>query len=67
MAAGGGEAKVEDALRSLIGGDRERLSAEAVCQLIEAPSLRPAIPYVSVEPMPLTVFDELLSGDGAVA
>ncbi len=65
LAAGCGEAEVEDALRSLLGGDRDRLSAEAVRQLVEAPSLRPAVPHVAVEPVPLTVFDELLSGGAA--
>ena len=67
LAAGSGEAQVEDALRSLLRGDRDLVSAEAVRELIEVPSLRPTVPHVAVEPVPLSVFDELLTGDGAAA
>jgi hypothetical protein len=67
LAARRSEALVEDALRFLLGGDRDRLSAEAVQQLIDAPNLRPTIPQVVVEPVSLAVFDELLSGDEAAA
>jgi uncharacterized tellurite resistance protein B-like protein len=67
LAAGSGEAKVEDAVRLLLNSEPERLTAAAVKLLIEATALRPLIPNVEVDPVPLAVFDELLSGDEVAA
>jgi uncharacterized tellurite resistance protein B-like protein len=67
LAAGSGEATVEAAIRSLLNNQPERLTAAAVKLLTEATALRPLIPNVEVDPIPLAVFDELLSGNEVAA
>ena len=67
LAAGCSEAKVEEAVRLLLSNGPERLNAVAIKVLIESPSLRPLVPTVEVIPVPLAIFDELLSGDEAAA
>jgi Integrase core domain len=67
LAAGSGESKVEDAVRFTLSNGPAQLTAATIRLLIEAPGSRPAVPDVEVEPVPLAVFDELLSGDGVAA
>lgn len=67
LAAGSGEAKVEDAIRVLLSNGPERLNAAAIKVAIESPSLGPIVPTVEVSPVPLAIFDELLSGEEAAA
>jgi hypothetical protein len=67
LAARGGEARVEDAIRLLLNNRAERLNAVVIKVLIESPSLGPLVPAVEVSPVPLAIFDELLSGDEAAA
>jgi hypothetical protein len=67
LAAGSGEAKVEAAVRLLLNNEPERITAATVKLLIEATALRPLIPNVEVDPVPLAVFDELLSGNEVAA
>ena len=65
LAARSGEAKVEEAVRVLLSNGPERLNAAVIKVLIESPSLSPLIPTVEVTPVPLAIFDELLSGEAA--
>ncbi|HEX3681723.1 MAG TPA: hypothetical protein VHU83_04205 [Bryobacteraceae bacterium] len=65
MAGKSGEAKVEEAIRVLLSNGPERLNAAVIKVLIESPSLSPLIPTVEVTPVPLAIFDELLSGEAA--
>jgi uncharacterized tellurite resistance protein B-like protein len=65
LAAGSGEAKVEEAVRLLLSNGPERLDAAAIKVLIASPSSSPLIPTVEVSPVPLAIFDELLSGEAA--
>jgi hypothetical protein len=67
QAAKNSEAKVEDALRLLLSNGPEQLTAGAIACLIDGPSARQLLPTVEVDDVPLTVFDELLSGSEAAA
>jgi hypothetical protein len=67
LAAGAGESKVEDAVRFLLTKEPEGLTARSIQLLMEAPERHPVLPDVEVEPVPLTVFDELLTDKEAAA
>lgn len=67
LAAGSSESKVEEALRSLLSREPVQLTAGAIQLLIKAPGARPLLPSVDVEPVPLAVFDELLTGSVVAA
>jgi hypothetical protein len=67
LAAGNSEAKVEEAVRFTFSKGPEQLTAATIRRLIEAAGPRTALPTGEVEPVPLTVFDELLTGNEAAA
>jgi hypothetical protein len=67
LAAGNGESKVEEAVRFLLTNESAGLRASAIQHLIEAPGMHAVLPSVEVEPVPLAVFDELLTGNEAAA
>ena len=67
LAVGNGESKVEEAVRFLLTNESAGLRAGAIQHLIEAPGLHAVLPSVEVEPVPLAVFDELLTGNEAAA
>jgi hypothetical protein len=60
MAAKRSEARVEDALRALLGkDDPEGLTSEAVEALLGESERMPAVTAVTIPPVDLTSFDEL--------
>ena len=65
LAAKQGESRVEEAIRLLLGR-RDPLNAEMVASLIEE-GAPPLLTTVEVDPVSLTVFDELLDGQEVAA
>jgi hypothetical protein len=67
VAARRGESLVEQSLRSLLMQESTVLTAVVVIEMMETGNAPGPITHVEVDPVALSVFDELLSGEGVAA